>query len=281
MAFTGFQVDDILGGLSFVELGGLANYILGMLRESTSAQCVWDEDMFNTFTFKESVSIARVIQCVQKMVEAYFITEALHSLVLVKSLIHGTKRYLPDRERTEVHKSIDAAIDRLFRWAENAGKHGSSTGNTPCCRWCRPPRALTIDHWDFASSARSLCATYFSHECARTKYSARLNQHMTGEGAPPCFHTSSTFLLDWLQKKAWSEIRIKVLLTMGTIFPAELMERMFEFVLSAEEIPLQPGVLEKIGGTPPGQNDLFQQPQRRRTKKVYWCCDLDPDKDVE
>ena len=76
-----------------------------------------------------------------------------------------------------------------------------------------------------------------------------------------------------LQKKAWSEIRSNIFCTLQTAFPAELLELVFEWTLVAEEIPLNPMVVEWNMDKPTEQEKHLQAPAvaRSRIKQEYRC----------
>ena len=89
-------------------------------------------------------------------------------------------------------------------------------------------------HWNFALAARTL----------RTHYCIKLGScygHSHGD-LHTCFHMTSVRLLEWLQQKAWSETRYRTFCTVGTLLPAELTERIFEYALATEEIPEDPSM---------------------------------------
>ncbi|KAK3683260.1 hypothetical protein LTR37_020403 [Vermiconidia calcicola] len=86
-----------------------------------------------------------------------------------------------------------------------------------------------LRYWDFASAARALGAAYTSMKC----YPPRDDKE--------CFHEHSVDLLGWLQTKAWSEIRSNVYRCLGSVFAAELVDRIFDYALVAECITEQPG----------------------------------------
>lgn len=52
-----------------------------------------------------------------------------------------------------------------------------------------------------------------------------------------CFHTRTLPLFNLLQQSAFSEVRGRVMLTIGTRLTAELAERVAEFAIAAEELP--------------------------------------------
>jgi hypothetical protein len=58
-------------------------------------------------------------------------------------------------------------------------------------------------------------------------------------------------MLAWLRQRARTEVRVKVMLAIGTIFSAELAEQVFEYALLAEELPVDPTVCEAIMVDPP------------------------------
>lgn len=83
-----------------------------------------------------------------------------------------------------------------------------------------------------------------------------------------CFHKLSVSMLGWLQTQAWSEIHGNVILTIGTILPAELAEKVFEQTLVAEGIPTSPSVRERIV--------VLDTTPDRKHKHHYWANDGKP-----
>ena len=290
--FERFDRYEILSGLNFMDFGGFAEYVLRMLRQSVCKQREYIPSRFETYLWTEIAPITRVIDCVRKMIELNLITEAVHTLVVVKSLVHSGNRWYATGEQNNLHPCIDAAIARTCRWAENAKIFCGSTNSTPVCHQQYPCENLSISYWDFSSSARILRTAYLSCRCDSISGRRRIRRGFIGavtsppghpSKAPPCFHTNSITMLSWLQKRAWGEIRAKVLLTIGTFLPAELAEQIIECVLDAEEIPYRPVVLEKPTIESP---ELRQEGYRRarhgtRTKRVYWCDKGDPYRKVE
>lgn len=75
-------------------------------------------------------------------------------------------------------------------------------------------------YWDFAAARRELWDTWVTKE------------------SPTCWHRQTLKLLEFVQKRAYGEIRAKVMLTIGTKLPPELTESVFERAMLAEEAPL-------------------------------------------
>jgi hypothetical protein len=88
-----------------------------------------------------------------------------------------------------------------------------------------------------------------------------------------CFHTRTFDLLEWLQTKAWSEIRARVFQAVGPYLPTEITEDIFEFALVAEGIPLHPQLEENALVNAPDSAGLESQPPRheKRLKAEYRC----------
>lgn len=86
-------------------------------------------------------------------------------------------------------------------------------------------------------------------------------------------------MLQWLQKKAWSEIWTSLMLTAGTILPVELAERVFEYAFEEEEIPANPEVKEIIMVDVPDWMDEEDKerlditgPRPYEAYKQQYCC---------
>lgn len=81
-----------------------------------------------------------------------------------------------------------------------------------------------------------------------------------------CYHLYNLNLLELLHKKAFGEVKSKVFLTIGTVLPTELTEQIFEFVMAAEEVPLEPRVRDTI--LEPVDPELVEMKGRRFTERT-------------
>ena len=116
-------------------------------------------------------------------------------------------------------------------------------------------------YWDFASASRLLLAAYDTQDCS-------LFNDPDGDGSTgSCYHENSIELLDWVQRKAWYEIRRNVFSTIGTLLNAELTEKVFTHALEAEGIQLETRLKE--GRPDDGQGSVSTE--RFRTKERYKC----------
>ena len=163
--------------------------------------------------------------------------ETFHALVLFKSLLNVRNPRVEGIIHANVHGEIDFLIENFVNTAQVPACIGGCpsskndlTGSTQDrysgLTWRGRGENTRPFFWDFAASGRVLRSAYRTFRCRSSP--------------DECFHEYSIALLDWLQKKAWSEIRANVLLTVGDLLPAELAEWIFEAALEAEEVPNDP-----------------------------------------
>ncbi|KAK5170242.1 uncharacterized protein LTR77_004828 [Saxophila tyrrhenica] len=116
-------------------------------------------------------------------------------------------------------------------------------------QWCLGPtdRPHLLRYRNFASAARLLRTAYLEHNCNSPQDDEDDDDYAPSwrRQPPDCFHQSSRDMLEFLQKRAWPEIRYNVFSTAGTVLPAELTEHVFQYALSAEELPLEPDAYRK------------------------------------
>jgi hypothetical protein len=93
---------------------------------------------------------------------------------------------------------------------------------------------LRTEHWNFAGARRELSNSWLTQMCDTSSIrTGDSNNRRVG-----CYHEHGNDMLVFLQKKAWSEIRAKVFLTLGSRLSAELTELIFLRALEAEEVPM-------------------------------------------
>lgn len=84
-----------------------------------------------------------------------------------------------------------------------------------------------------------------------------------------CWHRQNRELIEYIYKHAYGEVRAKVMLTIGTKVPTELAEKIFEFAMAAEEIPLNACFHEEeIVAIPEHKRDRYGGKTTRAVKKV-------------
>ena len=178
-----------------------------------------------------------------------FVSQTLRALVLLKTLYHDRNDRFAFLSLIEPHRAVDAAIrcyvdddvipDESRRGCEEKenpkdhGRHDCSVYVNGF--WFRSPPAFIeqkLKFWNFASAAHVL-----RHACLAGECNSRRGI---------CIHNHCFSLLDWLQKKAWSEIRGIIFRTLGTLFSTELTEKIFECALQAEGLPLDPRVRQAV-----------------------------------
>lgn len=140
--------------------------------------------------------------------------------------------------------------------------------------WSIGARDPSKDYWNFSLCARLLRDAYIVRD---PKKSDDCEEWIFGNDT--CFHQQSIDMLQWLQRKAWSEVRTSVMLTAGTKLPAELTERAFEYALVEEGIPANPEVKEIVLVDVPEWMDEEDKdrlgitgPRPFETYKQEYCC---------
>lgn len=110
--------------------------------------------------------------------------------------------------------------------------------------WILPVGHSSECFWDFAKAVRISRPAYLHFRALK----------ICSWASKSCFHKSSIHMLEWLQKKALSEVRTKVMLTIGTNsvkLPRELIDQILGYAIEVEEIPTNPLVKETILVDPP------------------------------
>ena len=209
----------------------------------------------------------KALMLVQKMMDLGLWLEVPRTLVLLKTLYHR-ENSRPSRADDQFdHELIDEILQCFTdeRTIIPSSRH-ECDAKTPhsqhtCIirvgglKWLSH-RELARDrlrYRDFAFAARALGTAYTSMRCQPLRHHKE------------CFHENSVDLLGWLQTKAWSEIRSNVYRCLGPVFATELVDRIFEYALMAEDITEQPGT----------QMIVTEGEARgwvaRHTKEIYRC----------
>ena len=244
-----------------------ANYVLTTIDNSMMKSPAEDEQKHKANG--KDVYLQKVFKLVQMLLDLDLRTEALHALVLVKSLYRRDSiRIAEQKHKSVAHKRIDEAIRCLVDESQipdtarsecdleqhlrEPVKHGykiSIAGLTWCCSRARK---LDLTFWNFASAAsvlRTACMNYTCDPVTNLYASPRRKKQKH------CLHQNSLNILDSLEKKAWSEIRANTIITVGTILPAELTEKVFQYALEAACIfGSRPGTSEIVMVQPPEWN---------------------------
>lgn len=237
---------------------------------------------------ESGIFLERCLRLVQHMVDAGESTAALHALVTIKTVHRLQNTHFREERLQNAHEELDALI-RAYTTEEidenckafstpRAKETGRLTNGDQVSfgslKWRSRRPALSRTYHDFASATRTLRSAYFD----RKYYEYPCKFGSTDEYDFPweddldpyvCFHRSSVDLLEWLQRKAWSEIRSKVMLTTGTLLPAELNERVFELALKSEDIPFDPSVK---GRATLDSTDFFRRRKTWNRKTYSRCC---------
>lgn len=243
------------------EANHFAKYVLRILPKAMAVVPPLEESQrWPLAQDEEPLFVQKTLALVQEVIDQGRVRLVMHILVLLKSLHHNKTLRVEHTNHRHAHDKLDLAVRGFVEGdivcpvsrhccSEDCGRwdhsqHGCNI-RIAGLRWYGPPmRVGRGDFWDFASAFRALKAAYLAHRCSNPRDSYDWDEHRG------CFHTQIIDLLDWLEKKAWAEVRLKVLLLTGKQLPAELAERAFECVLEAEGIASQPGKGEYTAKSP-------------------------------
>lgn len=118
----------------------------------------------------------------------------------------------------------------------------------------------------YALAARTIRTEYFRREC---------DELNLGRARCGGYHRRCMDMLEWLQIRAWPEVRSATMLSIGIIMPAEIAEQVFECAMEAEGLPLNPETRETVMVEPP--EVLLQEYSDLRARpfakvKADYCC---------
>jgi hypothetical protein len=242
----------------------------------------------NAFPTHVPAALAKAVALIQPIIDRGRDREVFHLFVLLKTEIRRIRPRVRDLKLNEAHQTLDKVmgafaaqipIDKSAR-SHILGVDGHLNVRLELqdvhWRQLDSVNRQSTQYWDFASAARTLKTSYTKKLCVgkgyELSYYARRNRQYN-PGRDTCFHTRTFELLDWLQTKAWSEIRARVFQAVGRYLPAEITEDIFEFALVAEGISLHPPLEEKVPVSAPDSPGLESQPPRheKRLKAEYRC----------
>ena len=249
------------------------------------------------------------LSLVQHMIDIDQKDMVLHALVTLKSVHRNGNKYRREDDLGDAHEYLDDLIRAFVSEKVPSGDRSCSLGwssstdegrrdhhkDDHVChiefgdlRWPSAPKDQKYRYRNFALATRILSKEYF-HKPRRV-YACVFDGSGSGSDQQwyddddyghshnfDCFHRSSIKMLEWLQTRAWSEIRGNVMLTAGSLLPAEIAERVFEFALQAEEIPAHPSVKETVASDSSkiGRRWTKRGKMRRRNlvrmKSLYRC----------
>lgn len=240
------------------------------------------------FLNKSFELVQTIINCGRKR-------EPFQLLVLLKSLFRRGHTRVSTLRLVEQHKVLDKVIRAFASEQKNLRAMMNASLDSPAgdfvnlegLTWRRGylfADTHEVVYWGYASAARTLRTAYLDQLCCTRTGKGQTRHPDWDPATKTCFHTNSKALLDWLQTKAWSEIRGNVFRTLGTVFAAELTEQIFGYALEAEDVPAHPRVSEGFLVQPlqwkiEKQQELNCPPppprECRRTKAIYKCCHID------
>lgn len=238
--------------------------------------------------------IEKAFQLIQVLVDNDRDKDAFHGLILLKSAIRMSYPRMQDGKFLAHHALLHTAIRSLVSRAPTDDgaesklcfRRGYVDLHVNGLTW-RQESEYGRRHtwyWDFAAAKRQLNSTFFQNWCHSRRLYDNDEYDSTSES---CFHAVTVELLDWLQTKAWSEIRYNVFRTIGCRLPSELTERVFSYALKAEEIEADPRLIFYEPAEPSefakmGCNHLHYTNPDKHFKKVRgaeYCCRV-VDKDI-
>ena len=226
--------------------------------------------------------LAKAVTLIQSIIDQGRDREAFHLFILLKTEMRETRSRVRGRWLHEAHETSDKMMGAfstqipIERGARShivvPDGHLNVRLELQGLHWRQldDVRGKHNEYWDFAGAARNLQRAYTEKLCTGAKRSR--GTRVVNPGCP-CFHTRSADLLEWLQTKAWSEIRARVFQAVGPYLPPEITEDVFEFALVAEGIPLHPRLEEKASVSASDLAGLVSQPPRqaKRLKAEYRC----------
>lgn len=282
-ALTDVNLQEYLkrGNAQCWDMDRLINYVRRILPQAIHRQETGDDADFNSekgpTRFNE-----KVCTLIDPIIDRGLAKEALQLLILYKTLLRKPGPRWEYGCRVQ-HSHLDTKIEQYIGTKGSLNsKHSSHVNSNSECSlrrtvcdgplWHSDPYVRnTSRYWDLSDAARTLGTVYMSEECGPKPRRSE------------CFRTVSIKLLDVIQKKAWSEVRHNVFVTLGSVFPAELTETIFGFCLNAEEIPSNPGTRETHFRPTPSwiRRKCYQERKQWSShvgydgaKDMYTCCHI-------
>lgn len=286
-----------------------SDYVIRIFQESSEADTFWDSKQ-KEWKQEADMFLGRCQSLVQRMIDIDQGDMVLHALVTLKSIHRYGNQRLRNKGLSDAHDDIDELIRAYVtedvpescKMYLSESSHSMDKRNHECriemgnLNWPARTGKSENRYHNFARAARILRTAYLDEDqyeapCVYGIGEREFSSDPDDRDYNPytCFHHSSKDMLDWLQTRAWSEIRSNVLLSMGRILPAEIAERVFESALEVEDIPSRPSVKEKIMVEFPrtqygrrGRRLLYTKMRSRtviRTKSLYRCEGFDSEDD--
>ena len=188
---------------------------------------------------------------------------AFRFLLTLKGLLRGVERRVPKARAEQLSRDLEHQL-RMHAEGEYFYE-----GN----------ELYAFPSWyNFASCCRELREGMASLKSCKLR--RRYDRY--DEKKEQCSHEWNLPLLDYLQKRAYGELHATVMLTIGTILPAELAEHVFEHALIAEGVPSEPSVWEMQSFPKKKWNRKHKvhrtkMVQRKVVKPAYQCRRTCPD----
>lgn len=226
------QLETLLEEHPVVDAAHFYRYLRTILPKAAEADATSDEHLH--YDAQDHPLIQKIDRLVREFEHfrggAYY---AFHIWVLSLSRV-----FRDDKKRcrvVQIQRACWKTLAELQRYAGRSGKHRSWSGQNEdedSIQWTYP------DFYDYAAAVRELSvAMATTSGCPRSSNS---------DDDDYCYHMLNLSTLEFLHKQAYSEVRAKVFLTVGSQLPVELTEQVFELALQAEGVPLDPRVREII-----------------------------------
>lgn len=186
-------------------------YVISALYAARNRQPTDDERESRENVFVKK--ILRLVDVLDTEESRYF---AFHAYVRVAATVFhpsvGRVKDVSDHAVEDANLTLYQMIRDRFE-----GQTGSESEDSKSATW---PSSM---YWDFAAARRKLWSTW---------------QRGCNTSDRNCWHSQIYPLMEYIQRRAYSEIRAKVMLTVGAAMPTELTETIFRLAMEAEEAPL-------------------------------------------
>ncbi|KAK3653401.1 hypothetical protein LTR56_004605 [Elasticomyces elasticus] len=247
LALAHIQISDAQHFLAYVE----TSIKHAFARETRSDERACDES--SEVDHSKFTLFDKIMTLIGLMLDYNGNFACFNMVLLAKTLYHGESERVQYIKLSHAHEELDEVLHALVdapednrvgcdtkEYPEDHRKHSCEIEAGGLCWYDRPDSEKGIQYWNFASAARTLLAAYNDegHGCS---LSDPRNYRYHEE---KCLHVHSAKLLDWLQKKAWGEVRSNVTRVVGNRLPVELADSIVDFALEGEQIPAIPGIFE-------------------------------------
>ncbi|KAK4892083.1 hypothetical protein LTR27_009433 [Elasticomyces elasticus] len=289
LACSAYDLEYALQYIFVEDADRFAKYVRDCLKPALRMDGVWDEQPRFHSPEKPNTFISKLFRLLQNMVHQDLSIPTLRAMVYAKTAFRGSLQRVDTGEQEAAHHYLDEAIHAFVGNAQRPDcaekPHPDDHRNHDCtvrvtglvwyqgsCGW------EGIEYWDYASAVRELRGAFTKHDslCRTNDYDDEYDYdygYRRNRRSPKCFHENSFAMIEWLQKKAWGEIRSNLLRIVGNRLPVELADSIFEYALEAEGVPAQPTLKEKYRPEPTAsQRRRGRKPCLRSRRKLEYTC---------